>query len=77
MSEHVLRDLNRKDVCASCRFYSPARPFREDETPHGDCRRHAPVREGAFARWPVVGAKYWCGDFTAAVDRLADPEVRS
>lgn len=65
--------------CSVCRYYKPA-PEEIDVTLHGDCRHHSPVANPArknAGEWPQVAARAWCGDFVAAVDRLADPEVRA
>lgn len=51
-------------ACEICEYFA-----RHDEAEAGDCRRRAPVpvlgpaQEDHDARWPVVLAGEWCGEF--------------
>jgi hypothetical protein len=47
------------DNCERCKYF-------DAET--SECRRHAPIINVTDLRWPIVGPKDWCGDFSSKQD---------
>ena len=54
-----------KRTCEGCRFYVPF-----DGHGYGECRRHAPLRDGLET--PRVGSIHWCGEWR---DKAVTPEM--
>lgn len=57
-----------KRICYGCLFFRPTKDKEDPKAAEGECRRLAPrpateLLAHARARWPIVGARDWCGQW--------------
>lgn len=58
-------ELARPETCRECRFYRDKRHGLDPIEGEGRCRRYPPLsdRSSHEAKFPIVLATYWCGEF--------------